>query len=286
MGDSGCLGYQKDIDSPTLDNILSDSIWKSQINMAHAHGLKVFFKPHVWLSNPSNGKWRSDIFPANEADWQQWQKNYREFILFYAKMAQDYQVELFCVGMELSRLSVEKPVFWQTLIKDVRSVYDGKITYAANWYEEFEKVTFWDELDYIGIQAYFPLVGKSYPSVEEVSEGWNQYLPIFESIHKKYQRKILFTEMGYKSTPDSAVRPWEWIEHTDTKDIPVSLETQANCYEAFFKTLWSKEWFTGVHIWQWRSEYLTTGGKNNLDFTPQRKPAEKVIQHGFSNHLF
>ena len=102
-----------------------------------------------------------------------------------------------------------------------------------------------------------------------------------ELIHEKFHKKILFTEMGYKSTADSAIKPWQWIEnYADHKDL-VSYETQANCYKAFFKEVWNKEWFAGVHIWQLRSDYVENNGKINLNFTPQGKPAEGIIAKGF-----
>ncbi|MDH3652612.1 MAG: hypothetical protein OEQ53_23170 [Saprospiraceae bacterium] len=188
---------------------------------------------------------------------------------------------MFCIGTELSRLSVEKTGFWRNLIQEIRSIYSGKLTYAANWHNEFEKITFWDDLDFIGIQAYFPLVQNNYPSIEQISKGWDKHFPAIESIHKKYNRKVLFTEMGYKSTADSAIEPWEWIEDSSDLDKLFSTETQVNCYEAFFKTVWDKEWFAGVHIWQLRSDYVADGGRNNLDYTPQGKPAENTIAEGF-----
>ena len=280
---------QKNEDSPNLvyhrGNRLEldrrDSVWSHQIQVAYALGLKVFLKPHIWMHNPSEGKWRSDIFPTNEDNWDLWQKNYRKFILFYAKIAKKNNVELFCIGTELSRLTAEKSEFWETLIKDIRHIYSGKLTYAANWRNEFEKITFWKDLDYIGIQAYFPLTKNTYPSVEQISEGWQKHLLSIEQVHKKYNRKILFTEMGYKSTADSAIKPWEWIEnYSNPKDL-VSYETQANCYKAFFSKVWDKDWFEGVHIWQLRSDYSESDSTLNLDFTPQGKLAEGVISKGF-----
>lgn len=280
---------QKDADSPTLiyhrgnrlDLVRRDSIWSHQIKIAHSQGFKVFLKPHIWMHKPSEGKWRSDIFPTNEDNWLLWQKNYREFILLYAKIAEENNVELFCVGTELSRLTLEKPEFWKTLIKDVRCIYSGKLTYAANWNNEFEKIMFWGDLDYIGIQAYFPLTKNTYPSVEQISEGWQKHLFSMKRIHEKYHQKIIFTEMGYKSTADSAIKPWEWIENYSNHSDLVSYETQANCYTAFFNQVWNKEWFEGVHIWQLRSDYTDVNGELNLDFTPQGKLAEGVISKGF-----
>ena len=280
---------QNDIDSPTLvyhrgdklDSTRKKNNWKNQITTAQAMGFKIFLKPHIWIHSPTEGKWRSDIFPTTESNWELWQKNYRDFILFYAKIAEETNVELFCVGTELSRLSVEKSEFWITLIKDIRKIYSGKLTYAANWMKEYKKITFWSDLDYIGIQAYFPLTKNKYPSIEQISEGWQKHLPSMEEVHAAFDKKIIFTEMGYKSTADSAIKPWKWIEnYADHKDL-VSFETQANCYDAFFNEVWNKDWLEGVHIWQLRSDFKGTNSWSDLDFTPQGKLAEAVIAKGF-----
>jgi len=265
----------------TLTSI--DSIWSKKIQLAHAYNLKIFLKPHIWIFSPSNGTWRSDIFPSNITNWETWKKSYREFILLYAKIAEKNNVELFCIGTEFTKLAIEKSDFWDILIQDVRNIYSGKITYAANWYEEFEKITFWDKLDYIGIQAYFPLVKNKNPSVQQISKGWTKHLSSIKRIHKKFDKKILFTELGYKSTADSAIEPWSWIDYSSNLYRPVSTETQANCYDAFFKTIWKKEWFAGVHIWQWHTSE-NGGGLDNLDFTPQKKPAENIIAKGFGQN--
>lgn len=282
-------GFQEDYNSPQVEHHNGDSTaiekhnqhWIEKINQVRAAGFKVFFKPHIWITNPSEGKWRSEIFPDNEADWETWKTSYRNFIIRYAKIAQQTEVEMFSIGMEFSRLVVEKPQFWEALIKEVRTIYTGKLTYAANWYKEYENVTFWNDLDYIGVQAYFPLVNNRYPSVEELSNGWDKHLPILKSVSKKYKKQILFTEIGYKSTSDSAIEPWRWIENTSEKESPYSAETQANCYKAFFNTVWKKDWFAGVHFWQLRTDYTENPRIRNRDFTPQGKPAEIIIRQAF-----
>lgn len=266
---------------PTKNTYLDiDTMWSESIQLAHSFGFKVFLKPHIWIYDSSNGKWRSDIFPSSNENWETWKKSYREFILLYARIAEKNNVEMFCIGTEFTRLAIEKPDFWKKLIQDVRSIYSGKITYAANWYDEFEKVKFWDKLDYIGIQAYFPLTKNKNPTVKQVSKGWKKHLPSIERIHEKFNKKIIFTELGYKSTTDSAIEPWSWIDYSSNLFKPVSTETQANCYQAFFNTIWKKKWFAGVHFWQWHTSE-EDGGKDNLDFTPRSKPAENVIAKGF-----
>ena len=282
-------GFQKDYDSPIMQHhhgdslriLRRDSSLLNRIKLVHEAGFKVFFKPHIWIDSPTDGKWRSDIYPTSDENWEAWKISYRDFIMRYAKLAEKANAEMFCIGTELTLLSIKKPDYWSALIQEVRTIYSGKITYAANWYQEFEEITFWEELDYIGIQAYFPLVNNENPSLEQISEGWNQHLPSIEAVHKKYNRKVLFTEMGYKSTADSAIKPWEWLDYDAQSDYSHSPETQANCYQAFFDTVWIKKWFAGVHIWQLRSDFKENKRETKLDFTPQEKFAEEVITRGF-----
>ncbi len=282
-------GYQEDFDSPIMTHHNGDSTymhqhnyhWCNKIEKIREAGFKVFFKPHLWITSPSDGKWRSDIFPSSDENWELWKESYRNFIIRYATIAEQAGAEMFCIGIEFSKLTVEKPEFWRSLINEIRGIYSGKITYAANWYKEYEKITFWEDLDYIGVQAYFPLAKTEYPSVKQVSKGWKKYLRKMKSTYRKNNRKILFTEMGYKSTSNSAIRPWEWAEHSVSDNNIFSAETQANCYQAFFNTVWDQEWFAGVHIWQLRSDYKPRKERKDLNFTPQGKPAEGIIAKGF-----
>ena len=133
----------------------------------------------------------------------------------------------------------------------IRNQYDGTLTYAANWYQEVDDVTFWDQLDYIGIQAYYPLVQEERPEVDRITKGWSAHLKGIQQLSKKYKKPILFTEIGYKSTPDAAIEPWIWPDHFE-KEIEPCHDTQANCYEAFFDTFWDKDWFAGVHFWEYK----------------------------------
>lgn len=283
-------GFQENCGSSSIRHHNGDSAdiqqhnenWLLELDFIRSKGFKIFLKPHIWISTPADGKWRSDIYPTDDENWEIWKANYRNFILRYATIAEQANVEMFCIGTEFTKLTAEKPDFWIELIQEVRAVYSGKITYAANWYKEYEKVTFWNELDYIGIQAYFPLTKNEYPTVQEISRGWKKNMKSIASIHKRYHRKVLFTEMGYKSTADSAIRPWEWIEKPSKYEKILSNETQANCYEAFFDTVWKKDWFAGVHIWQIRIDYRKRYSRRpDLDFTPQGKPAEHIIAKGF-----
>ena len=119
---------------------------------------------------------------------------------------------------------------------------------------------FWDDLDYIGIQAYFPLVetgtvskADRTPSVEEIVRGWKGHLEAIERIHGKFQKPVIITEIGYRSAIDAAVEPWEWESSDTMATSEERLQAQANCYEAFFKAFSEREFFAGVYFWSNRS---------------------------------
>ena len=66
------------------------------------------------------------------------------------------KADIFCVGTELSKLS-KHDAEWRRIIGDVRKIYKGPLTYAAVQGPEFETLQFWDALDYIGLNNYYPL---------------------------------------------------------------------------------------------------------------------------------
>ncbi len=243
------------------------------------YGFSIMLKPHIWLSNTSGGIWRSDIEMKSEADWEKWFDSYEKVILDYARLAEELDIELFCIGTELKTPVMQQPERWLALINKVRNVYSGKLTYGANWDAKVEDFPFWDQLDFIGIQAYFPIAESRYPDLEELEQGWTNHLPKLKAIHRRFNKPILFTELGYKSTPNAGIAPWEWNSFQNRFYRKISKKTQALCYQAFFNTVWKEDWFAGVHIWQWQSRGNSMGDNNS--FGTQGKPALNVIARGF-----
>ncbi|MEP0985307.1 hypothetical protein [Ekhidna sp.] len=257
-----------------------DSAYSSSIKLCRTLGMEVIIKPHIWISSPSDGKWRADIEMDSEEKWQDWEAKYEEFILHYAALSEKHQLPYFCIGNEYYLSTTKRPKYWISLIAKVRNVYSGKLTYGANWDREFKEITFWNELDYIGIQAYFPLADKNYPKYEEVQNGWNTHLPEVDSISKVFDKKVIFTELGYKSTPDAARYPWGWENFSENIFQRISTKTQAHCYQAFFEKVWNQEWMAGVMIWQWQTS--ARDNDSNHNFTPEGKPAFNELAKGFN----
>ena len=288
------FGWQTKYDSPEIrlnarsTGGESDAGIAAASHLARKFGIRTVLKPHIWLPRNDSGKWRRDIAMDSEEEWEEWFDHYRQFMLHYARLAEEHGIEVLCVGTELHRTAVEREHDWRRLIADIRVIYGGKLIYAANWYEEFEEVAFWDDLDYIGIQAYFPLVeeiGKSdsdqVPSVEELQNGWEIHLKAIQRIHARFQKPVIITEIGYRSTVDAALEPWKW-EGTDSGATSGKrVKTQANCYEAFFRSFWDEDFFAGVYLRKWFPDYRDSGGLEHRGFTPQNKPAELIMRQWY-----
>lgn len=239
-------------------------------------GYKVMLKPHVWVVGDG---WPGDFQPEVELDpeqeelqWQIWEDSYRDYMIAMTQVAVSESVELFCIGTEY-RIAVQKrPEFWKQLIREIRSVYKGKLTYAANW-DNYQKVGFWSDLDFIGIDAYFPLSESKTPSVEELTIAWQPIKTNLMELADSCDKPLIFTEYGYRSIPYTTRGDWK---NNEIKEL--NQEAQYIAYEALYRTWWKEPNFGGGFLWKWfpaDSSYQLKGGEGR--FSPQGKKVEKLI---------
>lgn len=259
--------------SPTDEN------FKHAIEKAHSLGMKVMVKPHLDILDTEEGSWRGEISPMRESDWSAWFESYKDFILHYAKIAEETNCEMLCIGTELTSTTATNTKKWRKIIKEIRKVYKGDLTYAANWSEEYLQIRFWDALDYAGIDAYFPLSKEDKPTYEELLEAWKPWFAEIEEWQAGIRKPIIFPEVGYRSSLGSARHPWEH-EPGPKPDM----ELQVDCYKALVDTFWDKNWFYGVYWWDWGTN-VNMGGEMNRGFTPQNKPVQKYIKELYSKEI-
>jgi len=248
---------------------------KTIIDYAQSAHLKILLKPQVWM----RGSWVGFYDLENEADWKEWETNYEAYILTFAKIAAEKKVEAFCIGTEYKIAAVKREPFWRDLIIKVRNIYEGELTYAANW-DHYQNIPFWDELDFIGVDAYFPLQEKATPDVNALLENWRPVKEALKDFSYKQQKPIVFTEYGYMSCDFTAWKNWE--NEANRSTVGLNLEAQSIAFNALYQTLWNEPWFGGGFIWKWYHNYEQSGGEQNKDYTPQRKPAENVIQKWYA----
>lgn len=238
---------------------------------AIAQGTQVMMKPQVWING---GGWVGTYDLETEEEWLNWESTYQDFILEFAHMSADKNIPVFCVGTEYKIAAVERADFWVELIDSIRTFYDGDLVYASNW-DNYQNIPFWDKLDYIGIDAYFPLVESATPEVDELLVAWEPLVDELEAFSQQYDKEIIFTEYGYMSVDYTAWQNWE--NEGNVNNIGLNLNGQSCAFEAFFQALWAKDWFKGGFIWKWHSDYPNAGGENDKDYTPQNKPVEEII---------
>ena len=247
-------------------------------------GFEVILKPHLWLGHDG---WSGLLGFETEAEWATWEASYRRFVLHHARLAaeiarfpKEIGSPVFVVGTELGRAAREREAFWRGLIAEVRAVYPGALTYAANWHDDAETVPFWDALDYIGVQAYYPLAQPSDTAlaVDRLRAAWAPHATALRALSERTGKPVLFTEIGYRSVGYAASEPWRWPERGE--DAAPDPALQARLYEAFFQTFWHEPWFAGAIVWKWSED--RSGRPDALGFSFHGKPAEGVLAAWFN----
>ena len=270
-------GYQENAASSSLfieqRKAPSPQRLEKLIGLAHELKLRVVLMPIVLLENPGSGEWRGKLQPR---DPEAWWEDYENFILHFAKIAQKTHAEVYIIGSELVSLTGEVER-WRRLIGKVRKAYAGRITYSANW-DHYFNVTWWGELDLIGMTSYYDLVGENKPTLEVLLAAWKPIKKEILAWQGKFKRPIMFTEVAWPNQEGCAKAPWNYYGST-TPDPA----TQANCFEAFFRTWENEPAVAGVLIWEWRNAPHWTGGPKDISYFPGGKPAMKSIRKFFAS---
>ena len=230
-------------------------------------------KPQLWIGE---GTFTGYIEMKNEEDWKSWEKNYRSFILNFAELAAEEEVEVYCIGTELAITVAQRVQFWKDLIKDIRMIYKGKLTYAENW-DSFDQPAFLGDLDFIGVDAYFPLSEQKEPTKTELQQGWQQHLEKMKQSSEKHQLPVLFTEWGYRNIDYSAQKPWDYSEGDKQQNDGL----QSLLYEVAFETVFSQPYLAGGFLWKWHPNYSKQNVAGDTQFSPQHKPAEQTLKRLF-----
>ena len=272
------FGWQRRADEPDFRMVTDGRVYWGErdsglvatARMARAHGIRTMLKPHLWLHG--EGAWPGAIAMKNEADWAAWFARYEEFIVHYARLAEASGMDALCVGTELEG-TTGREADWRRVIAAVRRAYHGPLVYAANWSGEFERVAFWDALDYVGVQAYFPLSAEAEASVDELVAGWTPHVARMAAVARRTGKRVIITEIGYKASDRATVEPWTW-----TTTDRYNADEQARAYEAAARALWSQPWCAGFYWWKWFPAGHPEAEGRDLYFTPQDKPAAVVLR--------
>ena len=243
---------------------MSDDELRAGIRQAHALGLSVLVKPHVWVPQ----SWAGAVAMKSSKDWQEWFANYGRELDRIARVAAADQAEALAIGTEL-KSTTQNPQ-WRELIGATRSIYRGRLIYMAHNVEEAEAVTFWDALDAIGVTLYPPF------GADDDRDGRRSIMRAvaerLDALQERSAKPIVVGEIGLRSAEGAAARPWESAEERTSAPDPA---LQAAVIEDWLAVL-DRPTVSGVLIWRWFTD-PDAGGPADTDFTVQHKPAERVL---------
>lgn len=264
--------------APDSQRTPTDASLGVAVQRAKAKGLRVMLRPSV---DPLDGTSRLYLAPSSPSTWF---ASYRTMINHYADLATRLGVDSLSLGLEFQSLTVPAyESYWRSIIADVRTRFRGPITYGAAM-NEYEQITWWDALDFIGIDAYFQLSNGATPSEDQVVANWHsftdeygrthRYVDEISAVQARFGKPVMFTELGYRSALNVLVDPWN-------KGGTYSAIDQQIAISAAFRAFLDKPWFKGVHLWHWFAQDPNAGGPGDTDLTPQNKPAQQTITDWF-----
>ncbi len=257
------------IDTVTANTIHSgtytptDQELELAISLAHEYGMAVQIAPTVWTVRPY--VWRGAYAPTNVNAFF---NSYRTMMDHYATLAQANNVELLSIGSEYASLE-RYTSQWALVAKEARARFGGLTTYMATTQDLFT-IPWWKSVDYIGVSPYYPMSYAPRPTYAEAVASWTKHwFPKIRRISVKYNRPILFNEIGYLSALGAGARPYQ-----PTTTQPASEQVQADLYRALLDAADSQSWLRGIVFFHWTAPVAAPVDRT---YSPRDKLAECVI---------
>lgn len=257
IGGDGAVGWRSlDPDAPPA--------WLARpIREAHARGMKVMVTPHLaYWGSPFD--WRGAIRFSDPTGWKRFFGEYRSFVTTLARATRE--ADAFVVGSELDG-TVDHESDWRGLIAAVRETFPGPLTYAANW-DRFDQVPFWDALDVVGVQAYFPVTADAPPDPVAVRAAWDRTNARMNALRQRTGKHVVFTELGYDAGVRAGIEPWANGEGGSAGE-----QVQRDCLREAMRAIDREEAVIGAFLWKW-----FPGEQGSGDFELSRPDVREVIR--------
>ena len=249
----------------------------SAMRQAHAQGLRVLLVPHLWVET---GQWRGQIDPGSDEAWSTWAAAYGAFLLAWTEVAREGGADMLSVGVELgSWLTGRRAPSFFPILTDVRRVFSGPLTYSANW-DDVDDTAILGALDVVGINGFYPLAQQSGASLTELMEGGRRVAEHVRRLGATWNKPVVFTELGYTTRTDPAVRPWEWPD--GMKQVRVDELAQAQAYLGLLAPLLDEPAFGGFFVWRVYADPDDVSQEAEWGFSPRGKLAELVVRDAYT----
>jgi hypothetical protein len=244
------------------------------IQEAHRQHLAVLLRPILdeqTLMDPQ-GDWRGTIQPADTARWF---ASYGALVEQYASLAQTEQVEAIDIGTELNSVQADT-AGWRTVISRVRSVFNGQVAYSVNF--DAHDIGFANSLDFLGIDAYYPLAAPIDASVAQLRAAWAPWVGDLVRLQASVGVPLVITELGVRSEPGAHRKPWVWYTR-----VPPDMAEQQRYYQASCPAV--APTVEGLYWWLVTLDSPYVDALHDTSYDPLGKPAEAEIKDCFAQWL-
>ena len=138
------------------------------------------------------------------------------------------------------------------------------------------KVPFWDALDLIGINAYFPLSDDATPDRRELLQAWEEPLQQLSELSREQGGKpIVFAEIGYSRSPGAARQPWV----AENQDTPAVRALRQTLIEVALLKIESAPFISGMFWWKW----IPGNDRWDRDFSMKDPEAREPLTQRWGN---
>jgi hypothetical protein len=216
--------------------------------------------------------WRGSIEPQNRAAWF---RSYDKMLLPYVAAAQAGHAATFVLGTEL--LSLEGAPQWPGLIRSLRSVYSGQLTYDEN-YDEFAAGTANPPVPSHDVDAYPTIPLPANASVARLTGSWDAWLGAHPL---SARRELTLSEIGIDAVAGSYQNPWDWLGR---RTAPIDPRVQSAWFKAVCNAVSVEQIGGGVYWWEVNFDASPTDPRpfqsDRLTFLG--RPAQRVIRNCFA----
>ncbi len=231
--------------TPTLDSL------SYGIRLAHYLGFHVFI---TFLLTVSTGPqaWSGSISFTSYQQEQQWFTSYWQTLKPYVTVAAQAGAEQLAIGTEYEWLQRNAPDdLWNGLIANMKSIYQGTLTYDINWTDIQDPIRQWmrnPDLQTLGVSAYAPLIDtRTRVDPKQIPTLWQNKVKVnLDNLSVQYGKPIFISEIGYRNSSDALYNSWE-----STSSAPSDPEEQAAACEAALVNVIPDPHISGIFFWGW-----------------------------------
>lgn len=251
------------------------------VKMAHERGLRVLLVPHLWVES---GEWRAEMKADSDERFEKWVASYTRFALFWAKAAEEAGVDMFAAGVELrSWVTTARAPSFVDLISEIRGEYGGLLTYAANW-DDVDDTVVWGHLDLIGVNAFYQLHWEDDATWKQIEAGGDRVAQSVQQLSERYELPVVFTEFGYTTRKNTAIKPWLWPEQLGR--VEVDQKAQARAYAGLLGAMRRVPGFVGAFVWRMYADVSDMSQEAEWGFSPWGKQSQQVLKDAFAHPNF